>query len=385
MITISDITKIAEEYNETLWISLSGGVDSMVLLDLAYKAKLNNKLLSIKAIHVNHNISEHSKSWASFCEEQCQLRGIPLVVEHVYIKDSKRNFEKKARDLRYQAIQKHVGKCPLVLGHHNDDRIEGFFLSLLKGSGLRGLTSLTKARRVQSTLRVRPLLDYHKDEIVRHAKNNDIEWITDDSNTDNSIERNFIRNVVLKHLEERFPSFSQRIKTTLSNLMESQAIIEDVMAEELNKYTKKGVGDYPVLLNTNFTTRPDHWHATLILSWLTKIGSPVVRRSTISSLVAISASTSKSGNDLVVAEGLYIRKWKGYLLNWDEEKILQHLTRRHENLDSVLSKECFDKKAEKKIKNYAPRWMWPALPCKKTAKLIIFANPIGEIISININ
>ena len=117
-------------------IALSGGLDSMVLLDLLSKAKRSSDV--IKAIHINHNLHESSKEWVDFAKDACKKYKLPLIIESINPKQEGFGLEAEAREQRYKKFKEIIldNEC-LLTAHHLDDQIETtlfrilFFVSLI--------------------------------------------------------------------------------------------------------------------------------------------------------------------------------------------------------------------------------------------------------------
>ncbi|MEO8165795.1 MAG: tRNA lysidine(34) synthetase TilS, partial [Betaproteobacteria bacterium] len=118
-------------------IGLSGGMDSVVLLDLLDERRVARDL-SLSAVHVNHQISPHAGEWELFCRALCEQRGIGITVQHVDVVADGSGIEAAARKLRYRAFATLEADF-VALAHHLDDQVETFLLQLLRGAGPKGL------------------------------------------------------------------------------------------------------------------------------------------------------------------------------------------------------------------------------------------------------
>src|SRR5262249_15444227 len=126
-----------------LAIALSGGIDSMVLLDAACTAA--RERVSLSAIHVHHGISPHADRWAAFCSEQCDARGVPLAIRRLALaRERGTSLEAEARKMRYEALRETDADL-VALAHHADDQAETLLLQLLRGAGPHGLAAMPLA------------------------------------------------------------------------------------------------------------------------------------------------------------------------------------------------------------------------------------------------
>lgn len=174
-------------------IAVSGGVDSVVLLDmLAAKPELE-----LVVAHFNHGIRKDSDKDEKFVASLAEHYGL--------IYESKRGnlgpnaSEDHARKARYKfltaAVEKHSAKG-LITAHHQDDLIETAVINILRGTAYRGLASMKLNKRVW-----RPLLDVPKAEILAYAKKHNLEWREDVSNKQDKYLRNYIRHHITKKMK----------------------------------------------------------------------------------------------------------------------------------------------------------------------------------------
>jgi tRNA(Ile)-lysidine synthase len=209
-------------------VGLSGGVDSVVLMDTLDRLRAEYQLV-LSAVHVNHQISLDADQWQAFCEEFCRARGIALTVRRVTVTDDGSGVEAAARALRraaYAAID-----CDFIaLAHHLDDQAETFFLQLLRGAGPKGLAGMPSFRPAGTggPAMLRPLLTIRRDEIESHAAARGLRWVTDDSNADSRYDRNFLRNEVLPLLQSRFPGYRETLVRASRNLADDLVLADDL-------------------------------------------------------------------------------------------------------------------------------------------------------------
>jgi tRNA(Ile)-lysidine synthase len=210
-----------------LVIGFSGGVDSVVLLDLL--VPLSTQLqFELSAIHVNHGISPHSDEWSNFCHQLCRSRRILLETARLKInREPGVSLEAAAREKRYRIFAT-LQADYVVLAQHLDDQAETLMLQLLRGAGVKGLSAMPVVRSVRagmkdpwpttsertpvagisaSPLILRPLLEVSRREIEDYAQEHALQWITDESNDDTAFDRNFLRHEFFPVLEKRFPSY----------------------------------------------------------------------------------------------------------------------------------------------------------------------------------
>ena len=199
------------DFKKKIYIAFSGGIDSSVLVDILGKNASKLKL-NITVIHVNHNISSNSLTWMKHCKEFCSKLGLNFISEEVNIISSGGGIESAARKARYKIFSKYLNNEEQILtAHHMNDVTETIFLRLLRGTGIDGLSGLKKSRKFGKGLLIRPFLEVSKKEIEEYAKENDINYIFDETNKDNEYDRNFLRNEIFPKLDERWNDFSSRV------------------------------------------------------------------------------------------------------------------------------------------------------------------------------
>jgi tRNA(Ile)-lysidine synthase len=206
---------------EDILVGVSGGVDSMVLLDILHRNR-GFFCKDFKVLHVNHHISKHSDSWARFVADHCESLGVRYEIADVDVAGYGNNLEHAARQARYAAFAERSADM-LVLAHHANDQIETFFLKLFRGSGLKGLRCMKDSAPswVDPDVRlVRPLLAWGRDQILDYAERYGVPNIEDESNGDTRFNRNWIRH-------ELWPLISDRNEIADVNLLRSIALIEE--------------------------------------------------------------------------------------------------------------------------------------------------------------
>lgn len=247
---LSQLKQVLPAYLETgrrLTVALSGGVDSVVLLDLLdrLKGELDFRLA---AVHVNHQLSSHAKDWARFCQDLCAARSIPLHIEVVKVAKRKDlGLEAAAREARYRVLFAQPADY-VVLAHHLDDQAETVLLNLLRGAGVRGLSGMPALRDVAGpTLRpeagltiLRPLLDVPRAALLAYARQRKLQWVEDESNEDVALSRNFLRAEVLPRIERKFPAYRETILRASRNLAEASSLLDELGGIDLAQATRGG-------------------------------------------------------------------------------------------------------------------------------------------------
>lgn len=191
--------------NDQIVIAVSGGVDSMVLLEMLFQfqKELN---LQLHVAHLNHQLRPDSEVDANFVVEQAKQRGLAFTLEKVnvaeYASKNKQSIETAGRHARYDFLKRvaqahHYGK--IALAHHQNDQAETFFLNVIRGATAQGWGGM----KPLSDVYIRPLLNCSKSNIYQFAQDQKIPYREDETNTDQKFRRNWVRQRVIPLLEQK--------------------------------------------------------------------------------------------------------------------------------------------------------------------------------------
>lgn len=215
-------------------VGVSGGADSVALLDILYSLKYE-----CIVAHCNFHLrGEESNRDAFFVEELCDR--YKLKYERVdfdteaYATIHSVSIEMAARDLRYNWFEQlriiHIADR-IAVAHHRDDSVETILLNLIRGTGIRGLTGIAP----QNGYVVRPLLSAGRQEILDYLKDRELSHVDDSTNSEDLYTRNKIRLNIIPLLETINPSAKEAIVRTAENLSQVETVynyyIEQVKAD----------------------------------------------------------------------------------------------------------------------------------------------------------
>ncbi len=222
-------------------IACSGGLDSMALLRLAH-AWAQEAGICLHAFHVHHGLSPNADAWLAHCREACAALGIAFDHRHVDVLKGKDGVEAAARKLRYGALGEMCVQhgVPLLLtAHHLDDQAETVLLQLLRGSGPAGLSGMDCANRAPGLLgdpdlvMARPLLPLARAQLESYARDEGVNWVEDESNSDPRHARNALRHTVMPALAASFPGYQARLARGAAHVQSAQRILDDVAQQDL--------------------------------------------------------------------------------------------------------------------------------------------------------
>jgi tRNA(Ile)-lysidine synthase len=224
-------------------VGLSGGRDSVVLLDILSRSRAVQPFY-LSAIHVHHGLSPHADEWADFCRKLCNEIGVSLQVAQVKINSTAAGgIEANARAARYQAFAE-VEADFLAVAQHADDQAETVLHQLLRGTGWKGLAGMGEQRQLRDGLQlIRPLLTITRAEIERHAAANNLTWIDDESNDDSTYTRNYMRHELLPPIAARFPHYRDSLIRAGRHASEADGMLAALAAIDLQWDGEEALAD----------------------------------------------------------------------------------------------------------------------------------------------
>ena len=228
---------------DTILVGVSGGIDSVVLLDLLDKAGF-----PVAMAHCNFRLrGAESDGDERLVSELARKYDAPLFKTSFdtadYAQENKISIEMAARDLRYQWFEtirsSHHFDC-IAVAHHRDDQLETFFLNLARGTGLTGLTGM---KPVNGKI-VRPLLFASRDEIEKYRHENFLDFREDSSNQSLDYQRNKIRHTLLPVMETLNPSFREGLIKTMGYLEDVSKICDHAIQQNWERVVVRKGNDY---------------------------------------------------------------------------------------------------------------------------------------------
>lgn len=210
------IQSLQSVQNSVVLVAVSGGIDSMVLLQSI--ASVRDKY-NVHAITVNHALRDASQNEAEFVHDICVSYGIQHKIAH-WIHDSiDSGLQQKAREARYELIHQYaqeIGASVTLTAHHLNDNIAQIIISMIQGSGVYSMT-MPKVSFYKDTKIIRPFLNVTKEQLKEYAETHRVKWMEDSSNASNKYLRNRINQAVSSIVHD--VDFCQkRIITSIANM-----------------------------------------------------------------------------------------------------------------------------------------------------------------------
>lgn len=270
-------------------LAVSGGVDSIVLLDLLSRQKDTQLIIA----HFNHGIRKDSDKDQELVKKASAKYNLPIEVGQGKL--GAHASEEKARNARYrflQDAQKKYEADGIITAHHQDDLIETAILNILRGTGRRGLSSMADNPDI-----LRPMLHVTKDEILKYAKERKLIWHEDSSNQDIEYLRNYIR---LKLVSRLTDTQKQLFLQKIHNASSQNRIINQEIEILSQNIVKDNEIDRAV-----FTSLPIDMANEVLMLLLKNSGLGEFDRKTIERL-ALAIRTFKTGSRIDVNRGAYL-------------------------------------------------------------------------------
>jgi tRNA(Ile)-lysidine synthase len=231
-----------------LAIALSGGLDSVVLLDSICRLHQTHTSKSdrprIFAFHIHHGLQKAADEWLLFCEALAKKYkiGFDFRLLHIDTTLNPGNIEARARAARYEALTElcmYHGIEDLLLAHHQNDQAETVLLQLMRGAGVAGLSGMPESRMLASSKEQassitlwRPLLHLRREELEAYAREHKLKWIEDPSNRSSKYRRNAVRKSVLPKLESIQPGATANLARSAEVLAQAQQLLDRLAQQD---------------------------------------------------------------------------------------------------------------------------------------------------------
>ena len=257
----------------TWWLGFSGGLDSSVLLHALWQLQLPVRL---RALHINHGISPNARDWQQHCAQVCDKLGINFEAHNIQVNNQGKGIEDAARELRYKVFAQQLQTGDYFLtAHHADDQAETLLLRLMRGTGPRGLSAMAGHRPLGLGTLYRPLLTFSRKDLEAYARECELIWVDDESNSNDRYDRNFLRNQVMPLLYSRWPALTRKWQQTAELCAANEQLLEEVVADDLSRVSERPERAGRSLLLTGFNSLSGARQQNLLRYWLLGQGYPI--------------------------------------------------------------------------------------------------------------
>jgi tRNA(Ile)-lysidine synthetase-like protein len=274
----------------TYIVAVSGGVDSMALLDVLLSKYHGSPHVRLVIAHYDHGIRDDSSLDRRLVQAVADRFGAAFVYDEGKLGPGA--SEEVAREARYaflRRVQTASGAAAVITAHHQDDVLETAIHNLLRGTNRRGITSLKSNNGV-----LRPLLHVPKRDIITHAQERKLRWIEDITNQDTRYRRNRIRHAIIPKLNDKSKSKLIDIVKTLSELN------DQIDALTINYLHTEPARD--LLTRRSFIMLPHNVAREVLATWLRSHGLAGFDQRTLERLV-VGAKTFKPGKRIDIYDG----------------------------------------------------------------------------------
>ena len=235
------LNDLGVDYGASVLAAVSGGVDSMCMLDALVHCQLD---LKIAVAHVNFNLrGEESDADTQMVTQWCREHGITLYKESFntteYAAQNGISIEMAARDLRYNwfySLMQEHGFDFLAIAHNANDNAETLLLNLTRGCGVDGIGGIREKVLLQlaegEQYIIRPLIPYSRQQIEKYAFKFKVPFRTDSTNLLSDYSRNRIRNEVFPQLEKINPSVVATFNRNIRHFQQAGSILQRVVEEK---------------------------------------------------------------------------------------------------------------------------------------------------------
>ncbi len=228
---------------ERVLIAVSGGPDSMALLEILYSLQ-KEFTLELFVAHYYHCLRPEALQEALFVKREAERRGLPFILGaspvRAYACREKISLEAAGRELRYrffERIAEELGLTKIALAHQADDLAEEVLLRFIRGAGRRGLAGIPVKR---GGIFIRPLLMISRERILEFLEKEEIPYVEDPSNRDPRFLRNKVRHLLIPFLEKHFHKrVKECLKRTALLVAEEEEFLSCLALENLQKYGRK--------------------------------------------------------------------------------------------------------------------------------------------------
>jgi len=231
--------------NDPVLLAVSGGVDSIVMLNLFHQCRLNFGIA-----HVNFQLrgkeSQEDEAFVRSLANELSVKFFSAGFNTAaFAAEHKISVQMAARELRYEwleRVRKENGFHRIAVAHHLDDSLETVFINMMRGTGIQGLKGISP---VNGKI-VRPLLIFYKEELQAFAVRNKISFREDSSNRLVDYDRNKIRHEIFPVVEKNFPSFKKVFSNNVLKWKDAAFLYEEALQYHRRKILRKADSEFRI-------------------------------------------------------------------------------------------------------------------------------------------
>ena len=234
--------------NEVIVVGVSGGPDSITLLECLRKYKEMLKIKKIIVAHINHLIRKDSTEDEQYVENYCKKNNIVFYAKRIDVekiaKENKKGTEETGREIRYQFFDEIMTKenaTKIAIAHNMNDNAETVLLNLIRGTGMYGLEGI---QPIEYNKFIKPLINCQRKEIEEYCQKQQLNPRIDSTNKENTYTRNKIRNIIIPELTKINPNIIKTLQRTTEIIKEENSYIEkqvQIKYKELAHISKKSI------------------------------------------------------------------------------------------------------------------------------------------------
>ncbi|MDN4500947.1 tRNA lysidine(34) synthetase TilS [Alteromonadaceae bacterium BrNp21-10] len=296
----------------TIAVAYSGGVDSHVMLHALCQLRAQFPQHQYCAVHIHHGLSDNADDWLVHCQQTCVQLAIEFIGHKVLVNQGPRtSLEATARDARYQAIESLVPANSLVLlAQHQNDQLETVLLQLKRGAGPKGLSAMAGLKSASNGIEyARPLLALSRSQIEEYAQQQQLNWIEDESNSNEAFDRNFLRQQIIPSLLSRWPGMAKAVSRSAALCAEQQQLLDEVSHNHLMR-----IQDDQLRLNIHLLSElSSAWQAQVVRLWLSQQSIPMPPAAIIELLPKELLQTADDSHACLQWQQWQLRKYNGLL------------------------------------------------------------------------
>ena len=223
-------------YHQTVVLGVSGGIDSMVMLNLMEKMQ-DEYGFKIVVAHVNHKKRKESEIEEEYIQKYCEDKHDFCVLHFEEEDKSQKSFQEYARNKRlsffFDVMDKYDSKY-LMLAHHLNDDIETFIMHLIRGASFESILGIKEVNNYRNHIILRPFLNVLKKDLYEYGMDNDVKFFEDSSNLEDDYTRNRVRHKVVSALFEENPNFGENFLYFKDRLAYANELINQKRDEFIN-------------------------------------------------------------------------------------------------------------------------------------------------------